>query len=393
MKHVCQRTLLVSTLLLMAACAPPAPAPTAAPAKPAPTAAPAAQPAATAQPAAKPAATAAPVAKPTAQPAATAVPKPAVSFAGKTFKVIAGGAPGGGFDTWARLIARHMPRYLPGNPTMIVENVPAATGVVAANTIYNTAEKDGTVFGTFSASLILRQLVGDKDLQADMSKFSWLGVAEGNTPTCAVRSELGIKTYRELLQSKREVVIGATGVGGSTYNFPKALNVATGSTFKIVVGYQGTTNIRAAMERGEADGFCNEWESVKSTSPEWLKGSPPFIYVLVQQGPKKHPDLQEVPLGEEFATTEEMKQLLRVVNVPLAFFKSFVAPPGVPAAEMATIRQAYAAVFKDRSFEEEAHKVQAEPGYQPPEEVLKTVKDLLSAPPQVVEAVKKVINP
>lgn len=276
---------------------------------------------------------------------------------------------------------------------MIVENQSAGSGRAAANLLYNKEPKDGTVFGQFSSTQVLNQLVGETGLEFDMGKFNWIGRAEASTPTCMIRRELGIKSFRELVESKREVVLGATAPGGSMYNFPTMVKYATGVNFKIVSGYQGQAPTVNAIERGEVDGFCNQWEPVKSTLPQWFETSPPYVTTLVQQGPKRHNDLPDVPLAEEFATSEQNKRLIQVSNAPMSVFVSYAAPPGVPAPELAALREAFAAMFKDPQFLAETARAKLEPNYLGPEGISKEISDVLSTPPEIVQVLKKVLFP
>lgn len=386
----------LAVALLVVACAPAAP--------PAPTTAPPRPTAAAAPPAVAPTAAPAPTTAPTTGPAAKAVDKPpeqpaaksSPSFAGKTIRLIVGASAGGGFDLWGRTIARHLGKYLPGRPTAIVENQPAGSGRVAASLLYNKEPKDGTAIGQFSSTHVLSQLVGEAGIEFDMGKFNWIGRVEANTPTCMVRRDLGIKSFKELVDSKREVILGATAPGGGMYNFPAVVKYATGVNFKIVPGYQGQSPTANAIERGEVDGFCVQWEPAKAALPQWFETSPHYVVTLVQQGPKRHTDIPDVPLAEEFATSEQNKRLILVSNAPnapMVTYVSYAAPPGVPAPELAALRQGFAAVFKDPEFLADSARAKLEPSYQGPEEITKVLNDVLSSPPEIVQLLKKVIFP
>lgn len=344
---------------LLIACAPSAP-PTATPAppKPAPATAPT-------QPAAKP--TQAP--QPTQAAQATVVPKAGLEeltaaertaveqfYRGKTFTIVVGFSAGGGYDTYSRLLARNLGKYIPGNPNVIVENRTGAGSLIAANQVYTSGPKDGTAMVMFDQYLVLGQAAGKSGIEFDSKKFNWVGNPAPDFPACAFRSDLGFNTFEEMLKSGKEIVMGATGVGSEPYVAPSAIKAATGANMKIVTGYEGTSRIRLAVENKELDGACWGWSSVKVTAAEWFTGDRPFARVLVQMGRERHRDLPNVPLVREFVKSPEQTKLMDFVDAASEINRPWALPPGVPAERVKAVRLAVVRALNDPDAKAEAEK-------------------------------------
>jgi tripartite-type tricarboxylate transporter receptor subunit TctC len=364
--------------LLVVACAPAGqPGPTPAPPKPAeskPAEAP--KPAATSVPAkspdtpAKPAATAPAKAqaKAAASPVAKAGPLEDLTeaerktvedfYRGKTVTIVVGFAAGGGYDTYSRLLGRYLSKYVPGNPNVIVENKTGAGSLIAANYLYNLAKKDGTELGMFDEYLVLGQMAGKPGIEFDGRKFNWIGNPAHDPPVCAFRSDLGFRTFDDLLKSGKEIVLGATGTGSQPYATPAAIKAVTGANFKIVTGYDGTSKIRLAVDNREADGACWGWSSVKVTAASWFEGSSPFARVLVQSGTQRHKDLSNVPLAREFVKVPEKIKLFDVTDAASEFTRPWALPPGVPTERVKAIRVAAMRALADPEAKAEAEKSQ-----------------------------------
>jgi tripartite-type tricarboxylate transporter receptor subunit TctC len=240
-------------------------------------------------------------------------------YRGKTVSIIVGSGAGGGFDTTARLVARHIGRHIPGVPTVIVVNMPGGGGLVAANHVFSAAAKDGTVIGLFHEAQVMNQLTGGEGVNFDLRQFNWLGSSYDDPNVCIVRTDAAVTTFKDMIGRATPIAVGGTGPGSNTYDAPRVLAAATGANLKAVAGYPTTNDVRIGVERGEIQGMCLGWESVQSASGEWLKDG--YARVFVQNGTARHKDLQDVPLALEFAKGEDSKTLLRLVDAPGAMAK------------------------------------------------------------------------
>ena len=318
---------------------------------------------------------------------ATADPNAAVAafYSGKTIRVIVGLEAGGGFDTTARLLARHIGKYIPGNPTLVVENMVGAGSRVAANWLYEVGEKDGTVFGVFNENQVLQQVLGGADIKFDAKKFSWLGSTFSATIVCIARKDSGFAKVQDLSGSK-QFIAGSTGPGSNTGDFPQVLRTALGANIKVVGGYNGTTGISRAVDSGEVNGGCWTWESMSVTQGQNLKDG--VMIPLVQQGDEKIKDLPNVPLAEDVATTPVNKALVKAITAPSVISKSFTAPPGVPAERLKALREAFVKAWKDPTLIEEATKAKIDIAPKDGAAVEKIVNELLGYDATTISALK-----
>lgn len=319
-------------------------------------------------------------------------PVPAAEFyRGKTVSIIVGSGAGGGFDTTARIVARHIGRHIPGEPTVIVVNMPGGGGLVAANHVFNAAAKDGTEVGLFHEAQMMNQLTGGEGVQFDLRQFNWLGSSYDDPNVCIVRSDAPVKTFKEMIGHATPVAVGGTGPGSNTYDAPRVLAGATGANLKAVSGYPTTNDVRVGVERGEIQGMCLGWESVQSASGEWLKDG--YAKVFVQNGTSRHPDLQDVPLALEFARDEASKILLRLVDAPGAMAKPFALPPGVDPERVALMRDALHATYQDPAFLEEAKAMNLE--FQPKDagQIQQILAEVLATPPDMAAKYRQIIQP
>lgn len=380
--------------LLVNACAPPGPpAPTAAPtpAKPAaPTVPP--KPAATTASAARP--TEAPVAKPTDKTVAKAAPldERAVAdfYRGKTVRIVVGLSAGGGYDLTSRLIAKHMPAHLPGNPTIIVENRPGAGSALAANTIYATEPKDGSVIGNISPTLVLRQALGQPGVDYDAAKLQWLGSTAKDFTACLVRADVDAKTIQDTIGGK-EIILATLGPGDNSHDVPAVMNATIGTRFKLVPGYDGSSKFRLAMESKEVDGFCITFISgmLVGDSDALQSGSARIIVALGDKLPD-HPFLKAVPTAESLAKAEEAKTLLRTIDTPQLFNKPYFVAPGVPTDRVEALRKALAATYADPSLRADAEKAKFDISPSSGEEVDRIVQGVLGTPPALLAKLKEI---
>ena len=278
-------------------------------------------------------------------------------FKGKTIRFVVGFSPGGGFDTYTRLIARHFSKHVPGNPGTLVQNMTGAGSLIAANYIYNKAKPDGLTVGNWIGPQMLQALIGGKGRKFDSSKFGWLGVPVEDTGVCALTKQSGIHNAEDWLKSKKTVTLGATGPGSTTDDPPKILAAVTPFPIKIVEGYSGTATIRVAAERGEVAGGCWAWQSIKPTWRQGLESGNVRVIVKFSD----HPDLKDVPSVYEFAKTDQDKKLLDVATDAYgAIARPYSLPPGVPPERVKILQTAFMDTLKDPELLAEAKKAKIE---------------------------------
>ena len=387
--------------LILLACAPPqVGSPTAAPAKPAEAARPAEpapraepSPAGPAQPAAPGAVTpAAAAGKPTAQPAAFDERAVADFYRDKFVRIVVGTGAGGLYDVAARLVARQLGKYIPGNPTVVVENRTGAGGLIAYNAIYNTEPKDGTAILS-APPLILHAIMGAEGVAFDPGKLAWLGSADRSFTVCIVRSDLGVKTLQDLMNS-RQLALGSLGPGNPTNDVPLVLNAALGTNFKMVAGYETLQKVRLVIQSGEVDGFCPVFSGASSLDRNILEGDNPFARIIGHTSDKteEHPLLKGAPQAESLAKTEEARLMIRAVDAQNRMTLPYAVPPGIPADRLAALRQALAATLADPQFLADAEQARLPINPNSAEEVEQVVRQLTSVPPEVVAKLKAVLQ-
>lgn len=269
-----------------------------------------------------------------------------------TVSLLIGFNTGGGYDTTGRLVARHMNRHIPGNPTLVVKNMPGAGSLNAANRIFNVSAKDGTEFGLFAGSIALDPLIGGTPAKFDAREFTWIGSPNTDVSICLSWHDTPFKTLDDVLKS--EMITGSAGT--STLSFPTAMNAVLGTKFKLVKGYNGTKDLNLAMERGEIQGYCGTFlDSVKTTNPEWLRDK--TVNVMVQMALKKSPSLPDTPFIMDYAKTDDDRKVLQLIFAWLAMPRAFAAPPGIPADRAGALREAFAATARDPAFVADAAKL------------------------------------
>lgn len=307
----------------------------------------------------------------------------------KKLNLYVGYSAGGGYDVYARLLARHMGRFVPGAPTIVVQNMPGAGSVRLANWLHSVAPKDGTAFGTFGRGVPFDLLFGQPGTQFDPQKASWIGSMNDEVSVCVAWHTSGIRTFEDTLQ--RELVVGGTGGAADTDQFPKVLNGVFGSKYRVVVGYPGGNDINLAMERGEVAGRCGwSWSSVISTRPDWLREKK--MSVLVQLSLSKHADLPDVPLVTDLAKTPEQKAMLRLVFARQVIGRPFAGPPGIPSDRLAALRKAFLDTQKDKQFLEEATKSQLEITPVSGEQIDELVREAYATPKEIVDKVAALLK-
>ncbi len=308
---------------------------------------------------------------------------PADFYKGKTVDLMIGYSVRGGYDVYARLIARHLGKHIPGNPIVTPKNMDGAGSLRLANWLYNVAPKDGLVFGTIGRGTGFDPLLGSKTAQFEGPKFNWIGSANDEVSVCVVwNGRTKITKFEDLLTT--ELTVGGTGAAADTDQFPRIINGVLGTKMKIVTGYPGGNDVNLALERGEVDGRCGwSWSSVESTRKSWVTDKK--ITILMQLSLKKHPDLPDIPLITDLAKTDEQRQILKLIFARQPLGRPFLAPPGVPQDRVTALRKAFMDTMKDKEFLAEANKAQLEITPVEGDAVQKLVAEIYQTPPAVVK--------
>ena len=322
-------------------------------------------------------------------PAAGKAQSPADFYKGKNVELYIGYSVGGGYDVYGRIVARHMGKHIPGNPTIVPKNMEGAGSLRLVNWLYNVAPKDGSAFATIGRGTAFNPVLGIPGAQFDGPKFTWIGSANDEVSVCAAWHTTGITKFDELLT--KEIAVGGTGASDDTVQFPRVLNAVLGTKLKIVSGYPGGNDAVLAMERGEVHGRCGwSWSSVISTHKNWLEEKK--INILLQLALEKHPDLPNVPLVTDLAKTEEQKQILRMIFARQVMGRPFVAPPGIPQDRAEALRKAFMDTMKDKEFLAEAEKAGLEITPVPGEQIQKLVQEVYNTPPEIAKKAGEIIS-
>ena len=311
-------------------------------------------------------------------------------YKGRTVRIIVGGSAGGGFDTYSRIMARHMGKHIPGNPAIMVENMTGAGTLIAAKYLHGSAKPDGLAFGIFNGSLILARALGMKGIDFDVRELQYLGVPVQDSPVCALRKESGVTNVDQWLASKTPIKIGGLSPGNSTSDVPRILRATLDLPIQVVDGYKGTAEVRLAADGGEVHGGCWAWESVKVT---WGKGvqSGDVIPVL-QMTAKKIPDLPNVPLALDLAKTDEARVLLKAGAVdPSAIVRVYVTTPRTPKDRLQILRRAFMNTLTDTDFVAEMKKSNLDINPLTGEEVKKIVDSLFKLNPALLSKLAKIL--
>jgi tripartite-type tricarboxylate transporter receptor subunit TctC len=328
-------------------------------------------------------------------PAAQITPAVAASvedfYKGKVIQFIVGGSAGGGYDTYTRLIARHFGQYVPGNPAVVVQNMPGAAMLISANYIFNSARRDGTVIGHWSGPLILQHMMGNPAVQFDGRKFGWVGMPTADSLICITTDRSGIRTAEDWRKSKTRVKLGAIGPGTSGTDDTKLLAAATDFPLQLIEGYKGTADIRAAAETGEVDGTCAfGWQSAKVTWANALRTGQ--VHVVLQTMLESHPELKSVPLAVEYAKTDEGKRLLQIASELYGKQRLYSLPPQIPEERVRTLQQAFMSALRDPQLVAEADKAKLEISPLDGTAVEKMVHGLYAIEPNIVKRVKQILE-
>jgi tripartite-type tricarboxylate transporter receptor subunit TctC len=324
--------------------------------------------------------------------AATALPPPAHAenfFEGKTITLVTSTGIGGSYDVLARAISRYMPRYIPGKPTMIVQNMPGAGNVLATNYMYNIAPKDGTAIAVVHAAMPLHQVLDGRGVRYDAGKFNWLGSTGPETEVIIVWSTAGIHTIDDA--RKQTVILGGTGEGSGLFIIPAAMNHVLGTRFKMIIGYKTSEDVNLAMQRGEVQARAFGLDSILAQHADWLRDKK--IDVIAQAGVKRDKGLPGVPLLTELVTTEVDREIMALISSTAGLGHPYLAPPGIPADRLAVLRQAFMATLHDKAFIDEAAKLDLAIDPMDADEVAAIVNGTIGAAPAVVAKAKIAIEP
>ena len=269
-------------------------------------------------------------------------------YKGKTLKVIVASSAGGGYDAYSRVLGEHITRFLPGNPSAVVQNMPGAGGLRAANFLYVRAPKDGTYFGHVQRTAPFHAIMGRPGAAFDPNKFNWIGSLNNEVTICVVRKGAKAKTFEDL--RKYRTIMGGSGIASDSETVPTFLNNMLGLKFKVVSGYPGSTETALAVERKELDGMCGSYSSLTSAQKRWFKPGKEFVNILVQASTRKHAKIPQVPLAKDLARNSKDKAVMELNDARLEMGRPFVAPPGVPQERVKALRVAFNQMVKDKQF-------------------------------------------
>ena len=307
----------------------------------------------------------------------------------KTIRFIVGQAAGGGYDTYTRTIARHIARYIPGNPNTMVDNMTGAGSLVAANFIYNNAKPDGLTVGMWNSALVFNQTMGDKNVKFDARKFGWVGAPSKSVPVCLLMAFAGPKNMDEIVKSGKTLRMGGTGPGSHSIDMPLMLNKMLGAKFAVVSGYQGTAQIRIALQRREVDGLCTNWDSVLATQKDLLdgKGDDRLIpFILHARVPES--EGKGVTLVSEVIKDDNHTRAYRAYMAQMEYSRPFTVAPNTPKDRLEVLRRAFKATLADGEFLAQANRLRLDINYVSGEEAEKWAAEVLSLPPNIKEELK-----
>jgi tripartite-type tricarboxylate transporter receptor subunit TctC len=310
-------------------------------------------------------------------------------YNGRTIEIGISSTVGGGYDAHARMLARHMGRYIPGNPTIVPKNIEGAGGLRLANLLYNTAPRDGTSVGTIYRATAFEPLFGNKAAQFDATRFTWIGSASSEVSLCVSWNTSGVATFDDM--RAKELVVAHSGAGADAYQFSRIINGVLGTRMRLVGGYRGGNEMLLAMERGEVGGRCGwSWSSVQATRREWIERKQ--VNLLMQLALDKHPELANVPLVVDLAKTEEQRNILRLVFARQQVAYPFLAPPGVPADRVEALRAAFMKATADPELLAEAAKARLEILPVSGGDVQRLVAELYATPAPIVEKAAEMLK-
>jgi tripartite-type tricarboxylate transporter receptor subunit TctC len=307
-------------------------------------------------------------------------------YKGRVVTVVVGYTSGGGYDAYARVLARYMSKHIPGNPTIVAQNMPGAGSLKAANYLYFSAPKDGSVFGIFGRGMLIAPLLGEAKF--DSMKFTWLGSITNDVNLCLAWHQSAFKTWDDMFA--RQFVVGGQGSTADPDIFARSIKHVMGANIKIVTGYPGTSEITLAMQRGEVDGICGlSFGSAKVMFPDMLRDKQ--MRILVQAALKKAPELPDTPLLVDYVKTDRQMKVLKLVLGVQGMARPFVAPPDIPDDRKAALRKAFSDTMMDPDFLAGARSLHLEVNPSGPDEIMEILQDLYATPKEAVEEAKRTI--
>jgi tripartite-type tricarboxylate transporter receptor subunit TctC len=321
-------------------------------------------------------------------PAAAVADEVADFYRGKSLTLVISYSVGGGYDLYARMLAHYLGKYIPGNPTVVPENMPGAGGLRASNYLYEAAPKDGSVIGTFSRSIPTMPLVTPTAVKFDGRKFAWIGSMSSDTSLCLTGAKSAVKNYHDMLTMP--VIMGGQFASTDSDIYAHLYNNVLGTKIKLVSGYPGTNDITLAMERGEVDGICGlSWGTIKVAHPEWVDGK--NVHYLLQAALHKDPELSEVPLALDVIDDPVKKKILYLHFAPQAMGRPFAAPPGTPENRKAALAKAFDAAMTDPGLLAEAAREKMDIRPMTGHEIDELLAELYAIPPDLVAKAAKAI--
>jgi tripartite-type tricarboxylate transporter receptor subunit TctC len=307
-------------------------------------------------------------------------------YKGHTVSLIVGFNPGGAYDPYARTVARHLPNHLPGAPNIVVKNMQGAGSVLAANHLYNVSPKDGSELGLIAGSAALEPVFAVRPSQYDGRKFTWIGSANDEPGVCFATRDSGFATAKDLFD--KQLLIGASGT--SNLDFPLALNAVASTKMRLVRGYNGTSSIMLAMERGEVQGICGMvYAAMQTSHPDWIAGGK--VRTLVQIGLERNAKLADVPFIMDYVKGDDDRRVLRLLVGWTIMGRPYLAPPGIPDDRKAALRQAFNNTMKDPAFLADAAKARLDISSIPGEQIDKFLADAYTTPKPLVERAGKIL--
>lgn len=319
-------------------------------------------------------------------------------YRGRRLTLTVGYGPGGGYDLFARLLARHLGRFLPGNPAIIVQNMPGAGSLIAANYLYTIAPKDGTAFGLIARDMPLLGLMGhNPNVQFDPGKFTWLGSSSDfsdDAYVMIVRSDAPVKSIADMRRPGGPVIVlGGTADGATGGDVPRILQEALGLNMKLVLGYRDSAAVFLAMERGEVSGRTTDLSAIQSTRPDWLKPNSGYRLLIQYARRTRHPDYPDVPTARELATTDAGRALIEFTETPLlTMARPFVAPSGIPKDRAEALQQAFLAAHRDPGYLSEAAKLGLFVNVVGAQDVVRSLESMAHSPPELFEQVRRLLK-
>jgi tripartite-type tricarboxylate transporter receptor subunit TctC len=315
-------------------------------------------------------------------------------YEGRTIRVVVGVAAGGGYDTYARAIARHISRHIPGEPSITVENMTGAGGLVAANYIYKQAKPDGLTLAMFNNSLVVQKGLGDPRIGIDFRKLGWIGAPSVGVPVCMVMGFTGLKTLDDVLKYKKPLKTGATRAGSAGYDLPLILNETLGTRFEVVSGYTGTATTRVALQKHELQAFCSQWESMRVTARSMLDapGEDKLIPFIISER-WEDPEVKDLPLFKEVIKDPKKYAIYRAWASQMEFQRPFSVPPGTPKDRIELLRRGLMSALKDPAFLEEAKKSKLVVTPVSGQQTETLVDEILSMPSDVKQSLAFLVRP